>query len=125
MGKCSNITPDTENYQAIYDDFKKYADTGREPFAKVIGGKDHYNSRALYKAIKPNVFRSHAQKIAKKVCVEMKLGDYKDDPPNQSELANKIRSPTNNANGNSKTDANDSSDGDYTSSIKESGVLMV
>jgi hypothetical protein len=134
MGKCSTIRPDSEIYKSLYNDFSNYQRTGRKPFGRGIGGREHWMSSALYKTVTHGVFRSHAQKIAQKVCQDLKLADYADDPPDQAELAKKIRSPTSSdhgnatsdvqdGNGNAKNDVLDSSDEDdenYTTSINES-----
>jgi hypothetical protein len=124
MGKCSTLNPDSEIYKLLYNEFKNFRTSNRLPYGRGVGGKDHYRSREIYQTVTHPVFRSHAQKIAQKVCQELKLGDYADDPPEQAELARKIRSPTSNDNGLAKNAVHNSSDEDdenYTSSIDESG----
>jgi len=121
MGKCSTIRPDSEIYKSLYDEFKNFRTSNRPPFGRGIGGKDHYRSRGIYQTVTHSVFRSHAQKIAQKVCQELKLADYADDPADQADLASKIRSG--NDSGNANNDDPDSSDDDdenYTSSSNES-----
>jgi hypothetical protein len=123
MGKCSTINPDSEIYKLLYDDFKNYKISNRQPFGRGIGGVDHYKSRGIYQTVSHHVFRSQAQKIAQKVCQDLKLADYADDPDDQADLAGKIRSQDTNDDGDTKKDAHvssDEDDEDYTSGMNES-----
>jgi len=125
MGKCSTINPDSEIYKSIYDEFKNFKTTNRTPFGRGVGGRDHWRSREIYQTVTHSVFRAQAQKIAQKVCQELKLEDYADDPSDKADLMTKIKNPNSISNtGNAKNDVSDSSDEDdenYTSSINESG----
>lgn len=123
MGKCSTIRPDSEIYKLLYEDFKNFKTTNRPPFGRGVGGKDHYRSREIYQKVTHSVFRSQAQKIAQKVCQDLKLTDYPDDPPDQADLARKIRSPDSYDNGKAQNGAHDSSneeDESFTASNNES-----
>ena len=124
MGKCSTINPDSEIYKSIYDEFKNFKTTNRTPFGRGVGGRDHWRSREIYQTVTHSVFRAQAQKIAQKVCQELKLEDYADDPADKADLTTKIKNSNNNSNtGNANNDVSDSSDEDdenYTSSINES-----
>lgn len=79
MGKPSLCGVETEIGKQILEDFKNFKTTGFEPWADVIGGKNHYLSSERYKIVSSNAFRNQAKRIAEKACKEIPACDLPDD----------------------------------------------
>ena len=87
MVKVSEIGPGTPVGKMILQDFLNWKQTGFNPSAKNVGGKDHYNSCLQYKKVSASAFRSQAKKIAKIALEQMPAhAASNDDESNHSEL---------------------------------------